>query len=69
MNDSLNIFIGLAAKPSIGFEKPVEQTSAIPNLGTFSRQPGFSIFMDAMLSYDSLSNILNKEIKGTEFDP
>ena len=68
LNDSLNIFIGLSAKPSIGFEKPAEQTSTIPNLGTFSRQPGFSIFLDAVLSYDSLGNILNQQVKGQEFD-
>ncbi|MDZ4807924.1 MAG: DUF4403 family protein [Bacteroidota bacterium] len=68
LNDSLNIFIGLSAKPSIGFEKPAEQTSAIPNLGTFSRQPGFSIFLDAVLNYDSLGNILNQQVKGQEFD-
>ena len=68
LNDSLNIFIGLSAKPSIGFEKPAEQSSAIPNLGTFSRQPGFSIFLDAVLNYDSLGNILNQQVKGREFD-
>ncbi len=68
LNDSLNIFIGLSAKPSIGFDKPAEQTSAIPNLGTFSRQPGFSIFLDAVLNYDSLGNILNQQVKGQEFD-
>ncbi len=68
LNDSLNIFIGLSAKPSIGFEKPAEQTSAIPNLGTFSRQPGFSIFLDAVLNYDSLGNILNQQVKGQEFN-
>lgn len=66
-NDSLNIFIGLTAKPSISFEKPVEQTSIIPNLGAFGRQPGFSIFLDAVLNYDSLSTILNQEVKGKEF--
>ncbi len=68
LNDSLNIFLGLSAKPVIGFEKPSEQTSAIPNLGSFSRQPGFSIFLDAVLSYDSLSNIMNQNLVGKEFD-
>jgi len=68
LNDSLYIFIGLSAKPSIGFEKPIEQSSAIPNLGTFSRQPGFNIFLDAILSYDSLSTIMNQNLVGKEFD-
>ena len=68
LNDSLNIFLGLSAKPVISFEKPAEQSSAVPNLGTFSRQPGFSIFLDAVLSYDSLGNILNQQMRGQEFN-
>jgi hypothetical protein len=67
-NDSLNVYIGLSAKPAISFEKPAEQASAIPNIGSFSRQPGFSIFLDAVLSYDSLGTILNQQIQGKEFD-
>ncbi len=65
--DSLNIYMGLSAKPSISFEKPEEKNSIIPNLGSFSKQQGFSIFLDAVLSYDSLSNIMNAEMKGKEF--
>jgi hypothetical protein len=68
VNDSLNIFLGLSAKPVISFEKPVEQSSAVPPIGSFSRKPGFNIFLDAILSYDSLSSIMNKELKGKEFD-
>ena len=68
LNDSLNIFLGLSAKPVISFEKPAEQSSMIPNIGSFSRKPGFSIFLDAVLSYDSLSNILNLQLKGKEFN-
>lgn len=68
LNDSLNVFIGLSAKPSISFEKPAEQSSLIPNIGSFSRQPGFSIFLDAVLSYDSLGTILNQQLQGKQFD-
>ncbi len=67
LNDSLYIFLGLSAKPIISLEKPIEQTSAIPNIGSFNRQPGFSIFLDAVLSYDSLSNIMNQQVQGKEF--
>ncbi len=67
LNDSLYIFLGLSAKPAISFEKPTEQSSWVPNLGTFSRKPGFSIFLDAVLSYDSLSVILNQQLAGKEF--
>lgn len=66
-NDSLNIYLGLSAKPVISFEKPQEQSSWIPNLGSFNRSPGFSIFLDAVLSYDSLSTILNQQLAGKEF--
>lgn len=66
--DSLNIFLGLSARPVIGFEKPADKKSVIPNMGSFSRQQGFSIFLDAVLSYDSLSHIMNMSISGKEFD-
>jgi hypothetical protein len=67
MNDSLYIFLGLTAKPAISFEKPAEQSSWVPNLGTFSRKTGFTVFLDAVLNYDSLSMILNQQLAGKEF--
>lgn len=67
-NDSLNIFLGLSAKPVVSFERPVEKYSKIPNLAPFSRQQGFSIFLDAVLNYDSLSNIINQNLKGFEYN-
>ncbi len=66
-NDSLNVYLGLSAKPIISLEKPADKKSTIPNLGTFSKQQGFSIFMDAVLSYDSLSRIMNMSISGKDF--
>jgi hypothetical protein len=66
--DSLNIYLGLTAKPIIGFEKPVEKTSVIPNMSGFSRQQGFSIFLDAKLNYDSLATIMNQNLAGKEFE-
>lgn len=67
-NDSLNIEMGLSAKPVIRFEKPEEKSSWVPNMGTYKRQRGFSIFLDAVLSYDSLSQIMNENIAGKDFD-
>jgi hypothetical protein len=52
----------------ISFEKPPEQHTVIPGIGTASTQQGFSVFLDAMLNYDSLSNILNRHIANKEFD-
>lgn len=68
LNDSLNIFLGLTARPAISFEQPAEETSIIPNLGTFSRKQGFNIYLDAVLNYDSLSAILNQQLAGKTFD-
>lgn len=67
-NDSLNVNLGLSAKPVISFEKPLDQSSWLPNITDFSNRPGFNIFLDAVLHYDSLSRILNAQVAGKEFD-
>jgi hypothetical protein len=67
-NDSLNVNLGLTARPIISFEKPVGQSSWVPNITDLSNKPGFSIFLDAMLNYDSLSNLLSAQVQGKEFD-
>jgi len=66
--DSLNIHLGLSARPIISFEKPSEKSSWVPNMGGNSSRHGFSIFLDAVLSYDSLGMIMNQNIAGKEFD-
>ncbi len=67
-NDLLNVYLGLSAKPVISFEKPAEQNSPIPNITNSATAPGFNIFLDAILQYDSLGNILNQQIEGRQFD-
>ncbi len=67
LNDSLNLFLGLSAKPSISFERPVEKSSWVPNISVYGKRPGFNIFLDAVLSYDSLSAIINQKVKGLEY--
>jgi hypothetical protein len=67
-NDSLHVFLGLSAKPVIRFEKSSDLVSAVPDIGTFNRQSGFNIFLDAVLDYDSLTQILNRQIAGKQFD-
>lgn len=66
--DSLFVYLGLSARPVISFEKPEEKNLLVPTMGNFSRMQGFSVFLDAMLNYDSLSNILNRHIANKEFD-
>ncbi len=67
-NDSLYVYLGLSAKPVISFERQADKTSAVPALSDFSRRQGFSIFLDAVLNYDSLSYIMNRQLAGKEFD-
>ncbi len=67
-NDSLYVYLGLSAKPVISFEKPSEVYTVIPSISDFSKRQGFSIFLDALLNYDSLSNIMNRQLVNKEFD-
>lgn len=67
-NDSLNILLGLTAKPVISFERPPDIMTLLPNLDNTDAKPGFNIYLDALLNYDSLSNIINAQMKGREFD-
>ena len=67
-NDSLHIFLGLTAKPVISFEKTNDLMTVLPDIDNSFSKPGFNIFLDAVLNYDSLSNILNTQLKGKEFD-
>ena len=67
-NDSLNINLGISAHPVIGFEKQKGENAGVPNLSDFSSHTGFNIFLDALLDYDSLSNIVNAQLKDKRFD-
>ncbi len=67
-NDSLNIFLGMTAKPVISFERSNDLMTLVPDIDNSISKPGFNIFLDAVLNYDSLSTILNAQLKGKEFD-
>ncbi len=67
-NDSLNVNLGLSARPLISFEKPLEHSSWVPGITDFSNKPGFNIFLDAVMNYDSLSHLLTLQVEGKEFD-
>jgi hypothetical protein len=67
-NDSLYVYLGLSAKPVITFEKPTEYNTVVPTIKDFSQRQGFSIFLDAVLNYDSLSTLLNQNLANKEFD-
>ena len=67
-NDSLNVLLGLSAKPVVSFEKPAEIITVLPTMADAGNVPGFNIFLDAVMNYDSLSTILSRQIAGKEFD-
>ena len=67
-NDSLYIYLGLSAKPSISFEKPESVRTLLPDLGRASANQGFNIYLDARFNYDSLSRIANSQLAGKRFD-
>ena len=67
-NDSLYISLGLSAKPVISFEQPVDNPSPVPHISNTATRPGFNIFLDAMLNYDSLSQLMNHQVAGKSFD-
>lgn len=67
-NDSLNINLGLTAKPIISFEKPKEYLTVVPGITDYSQRTGFHIFLDAILNYDSLSHIVTAQLKDKRFD-
>lgn len=66
--DSLHLYLGLTARPVIRFEKPAETSRPLPNLGPASRQQGFSLFLDAVLHYDTLTALMNENAMGQQFD-
>lgn len=67
-NDSLNLLLGMTARPVIRFEKPADMLTLVPPLDNTLPRPGFAVFLDAVLNYDSLSNLLNAQIKGQQFE-
>lgn len=67
-NDSLNLFLGLAARPVIRLNKPDVITKPLPILGPFKTNTGFNIFLDAVLNYDSLSNILTNKLRDQQYE-
>jgi len=67
-NDSLTVYIGLAAKPLITFVKPPEHLTVVPKITDFSNRAGFNVFLDAVLDYDSLSKIVTSQLKDKRID-
>lgn len=67
-NNMLAINIGISATPVISFTKPDNQNSIVPDLTKSNNKPGFNIFLEAALQYDSLSTVLNTLLVNKRFD-
>ena len=67
-NDSLNISIGISARPLISLSKNTDHKTTIPDISDFSKRKGFSIFIDAVMNYDSLSGLLTRQLAGKRID-
>lgn len=66
--DSLFLSIGMTARPIVRLDKPKDIVTMVPPLGRFSPNKGFNVFLDAILNYDSLSNLLNANVRNKRFD-
>ena len=63
-NDSLNVSVGISARPLISLTKNDDQKTVVPDISDFGRHSGFSVYVDAIMDYDSLSMILTRTLKG-----
>lgn len=61
-DDTLNISIGISARPRISLAKPTDYKTIVPDISDFSQRKGFSIYIDAVMNYDSLSNLLTSQL-------
>lgn len=67
-NDTLNISIGISARPLISLVKTPDYRTVVPDISDFHQRRGFSIFVDAVMNYDSLSRLLTRELYHKRID-
>jgi hypothetical protein len=63
MKDTMVVNVGLTAKPVISQVRPADIRTVVPAITLTPSRKGFSIFSDAFLNYDSLSNIIDAQSK------
>jgi len=63
---SLNLNLGVA--PIVSTNQKEIKTNALPKLEEYKDNKGFDLSIDIKASYDSLSSILNKQMKGKVLD-
>ncbi len=67
-NDTLNISIGISARPLISLTKTTDHRTVVPDISDFNQRKGFSIFVDAIMNYDSLSHLLTRQLYHKRID-
>ncbi|HSF46141.1 MAG TPA: DUF4403 family protein [Chitinophagaceae bacterium] len=68
VKDTMILNIGLTAKPVISQSRPADLQTVVPNITPVASRKGFSIYTDAHMDYDSLSNIINAQTKNKRID-
>lgn len=68
VNDTLNITVGLSAQPVVSLTREPDLMTIVPDLSDFRQKPGFNIYIDAVMDYDSLNIILNRELRNKRVD-
>lgn len=58
--------VNMLFQPQITSQKPTTKVSELPKLSDYKAANGFNISLDIQANYDSLSSILNKELKGKQ---
>jgi hypothetical protein len=60
--------IGISARPRVVQQRPADVRTVVPDLSVGQTRRGFSIYTDALLNYDSLTNILQSTMYKKRFD-
>ena len=67
-NDTLHVSIGISARPLISLARPTAYRTVVPDISDFNHRKGFSIFVDAVMNYDSLSDLLTRQLYQKRID-
>lgn len=67
-NDTLTISVGISARPQISFSPAPSYKTVVPLISDFSERKGFNLFVDAVMDYDSLSQLLTRQLYHKRID-
>ena len=67
-NDTLNLSIGISDRPQVTLARREPYRTVVPDISDFRQRKGFNIFIDAIMNYDSLSNLLSTQLGQKRID-